>query len=357
MPEVFVMSLVSPSSNARAFFEEIVNQPDPYTYLRAIPDTYSTAPFFEEEWIDFKGNPATDNDAKKIWSKVLSGYANITDGLVIWGIDARKTAPRNIDAACGLRLIPNPHGFESKLRDWIRDATNPPVMNVEYKSYLGPTGEGFVVCLVPISPYKPHRGEFADRQYYYRAGDDFLPAEPGLLRILFYPQSNHRIWAEVEFRYEIQLLSSQQQFINHRTPNLDNKSKYGRSKLKVDVKLHNDGTATARDLYVICDANYDIRYNPGPDWDAQRGLQPRIALRATRPVHPGEVVSLFTGRLADVGIERLNSGFLPIFDKVTLDFAFYAEGSQPEYGSVEYLVDEFDLTVQSITKQCFPEFR
>src|SRR5687767_6400282 len=92
-------------SDARAYFEYIRSQPDPFSYLSDIPSSSRPTPFFEEEWLDFKGSPKDDKDAKKIWSKALSGYANITDGLVIWGVDARVTPPRNIDAACGLRLI------------------------------------------------------------------------------------------------------------------------------------------------------------------------------------------------------------------------------------------------------------
>ncbi len=168
-------------SSAKAFFEFINSKPDPFAFLSSIPDSIdSDSPFSEEEWLDFKGSPQNERDARSIWSKALSGFANITEGLIVWGMDARKTKPRGIDAACGLKLLFDPAAFESRLRDWVRDATNPPVMGVEYRSYPGPTGEGFVICLIPESGYKPHSAEWADKQYYYRAGDDFLPAQPGL---------------------------------------------------------------------------------------------------------------------------------------------------------------------------------
>src|SRR4051794_35657994 len=102
------------NSNARVWFEDLKSQADPFTYLSEIPST--SAPFFEEEWLDFKASPQNDDDARRIWSKALSGYANITDGLIVWGIDARKTAPKNIDAACGLKLVHEPSVLESKLR-------------------------------------------------------------------------------------------------------------------------------------------------------------------------------------------------------------------------------------------------
>ena len=102
------------------------------------------------------------------------------------------------------RLIPDSWRFESRLRDWIRDATNPPVMGVEYKSYPGPTGEGFVICFIPKSDHKPHRVEWASQQYYYRAGDDFLLAQPGLLRTLFYPEFNPSLRVEASLLYQLQ---------------------------------------------------------------------------------------------------------------------------------------------------------
>ena len=178
-----------PRSNAVAFFEYIQAQPDPFAYLSSLPDGTATHyPFFEEEWIDFKGQPNDDKDGKKIWSKAISAFANMNDGLIVWGIDARKLPPRDIDAASGLRLIPDPSAFESRLRDWVRDATNPPAIGIDYRSYPGPDGQGFVVCYVPESTHKPHRAEWADRRYYYRAGDDFHEAGPAMLRILFNPQ-------------------------------------------------------------------------------------------------------------------------------------------------------------------------
>ena len=111
--------MLSPLSNARLFFDDLKRQTDPFAWLSSIPN--GPDPFFEEEWIDFKGQPEDDKNAKGIWSKALSGYANLTDGIIVWGIDARPTGPRKIDAACGLRLIDDTASFESKLRDWIRE--------------------------------------------------------------------------------------------------------------------------------------------------------------------------------------------------------------------------------------------
>jgi Putative DNA-binding domain len=188
-------------SSARAFFDEISGFRDPneaFAFLAEIPSRSQS--FFEEECIDFKGHWRDENDEKKNWSKALSGYANITDGVIVWGIDARNDPVTEVDFASGLKLIPDTRILESHLRDWIRDATNPPVMGVEFKSYPGSDG-GFVVCFIPESAHKPHRAEWAQKHYYYRAEDDFLEAEPAMLRLLFYPRYSPAFSIEVSLGY------------------------------------------------------------------------------------------------------------------------------------------------------------
>src|SRR3954469_14584472 len=110
------------ASNARMHYELINSQADPFGYLADIPKR--SEPFFETEWIDFKSAPKDDNDAQRLWSRVLSGFASTNDGLLVWGINCRPTGPRKLDAPFELRLVKDPLAFEQKLRDWIRDATN-----------------------------------------------------------------------------------------------------------------------------------------------------------------------------------------------------------------------------------------
>jgi hypothetical protein len=350
-------SIVQPSqsvSSARAYFEYIRNQADPFAYLSSRPSQSQTAPFFEEEWIDFKGRPQNDKDARGIWSKALSGYANITDGLVIWGIDARKMPPRNIDAASGLRLIIDPHAFESQLRDWIRDATNPPVIGVEYQSYPGPSGQGFVVCLVPESNHKPHRAEFADKHYYYRAGDDFLPAEPGLLRTLFYPQLRPHLTVEVTLRFQ---LNPTDLAGAYRTSSFAfNKVINSPSYMYFDVVLHNTGTTTAKDTYVVVQASDGLDFHQGTDWDMRPNPRGHAAFQARRPLHPGEATELFTASFQQAfGNNTVNDGgIVPYFQKVHLRFVIYAECAQPQEIIAEFIREDLSAETGSAIKQALP---
>jgi hypothetical protein len=303
-----------PVSSARAFWDHIEAQADPFGYLKSIAD--STAPhypFFEEEWLDFKGHPNDEKDAKEKWSKALSGYANITDGLIIWGIDARKTGPRNIDAACGLRLIPDPSAFESKLRDWIRDATNPPVMGVEYQTYPGPNGEGFVVCLIQESTHKPHRAEWAKKHYYYRAGDDFLMAEPGLLRTLFFPQRSCQIRVELGLKYRLyKLVTSGHPYVYT---------------IWLTAKLLVEGSSAGRDVYLRMShkPNLKIRVAPGSDWSFRGYSNGKAGFQAIRPLHPGEEVQLLDDSETEgpFTLREIGHHLVLRFTEMLFDFEMY----------------------------------
>lgn len=347
-------------SNARAYFDHARNQPDPFRFLSAIPSPSHPDPFFEEEWIDFKGNPKDEKDARKIWSKALSGYANITDGLIVWGIDAREMPPRDIDAACGLRLIPDPVAFESKLRDWIRDATNPPVMGVEYASFPGPSTEGFVICLVPQSGHKPHRAEWADKHYYYRAGDDFLVAEPGLLRILFYPRASPRLRIEVNLRYELHPRDLADEYRdNPAFPARDHLINKGYSIIRLNARLHNDGTATAKDVYIVVQSDDQLRVAQDADWTQRTNSRGLVGLFANRPFHPGEVSEIFwvayEGRFNNWHDDAAGWKIIPIFDRVALRFLLYAEGMEPQAASVEFTRTDLTYEEMGATKTCVLE--
>jgi hypothetical protein len=302
-----------PISSARIFFDHINSQSDPFAYLSSVADPSGPqALFFEEEWLDFKGAPASDKDERKIWSKGLSGFANITDGVIVWGIDARKTQPRNIDAACGLRLIADPQAFESRLRDWIRDATNAPVTGVEYKSFPGPNGEGFVVCLIPESSYKPHRAEWADKQYYYRAGDDFLPAEPGLLRTLFFPQRSGHVDITSTLNYAITYSEMYGQ-----PPHIE---------VEFPTLLSIGGSSTGRDIYITFLGKpwVEMQIGTGQYWH-YFGYETRPAFLAMRPLHPGEKVVLFCGRSVKLrpGAVAENGQWVLKWDAMEFEFEVY----------------------------------
>jgi hypothetical protein len=131
------------------------------SFLKAMVN--SKPPTFEEEWREFKGGfsgpsskpqPLCDEKIQDLWSTTLSGFANTSGGVLVWGIDARATPSpddpeKKVDAASGLRLVPNPDAFKSRLMELHQTATDPPVVGVQIESIKDTAGDGFVVCLIP----------------------------------------------------------------------------------------------------------------------------------------------------------------------------------------------------------------
>lgn len=277
----------------------------------------------------------------------ISAYANLTDGLIVWGIDARKQPPRGIDAACGLRLIPDPLAFESKLRDWIRDATNPPVMGVEYESCPGPAGGGFVVCLVPESGHKPHRAEWAGKHYYYRAGDDFFEADPAMLRLLFHPRYNPVFSINVTLEYFYRETPHELIVV-----------------MKMRANIENTGNESADDVYVLVSTNaYDIlgRALPQPwlaagdNWRLVR-LDPNASMAlAGIPLHR-DFPFVFLRSYEWKSMPRDTGPVYtrkppPAFDDIRFDFHVYSRNASMKSFAVTFTQDDL-LNETTCTKIC-----
>jgi Schlafen, AlbA_2 len=331
---------MEPQSNARMLFDEIKGQSDRFAFLSQLPER--PEPFFEEEWIDFKGQPKDDNNAREIWSKALSGFSNTTEGLLVWGIDARKKPPRNIDAASGLRLVADCNKFESRLREWIRDATNPPVMGVEYLSVPDGDGNGFVVCLIPESSHPPHRAEYAKKHYYYRVGDDFEIAAPGFLRKLFYPQAKARLEVDVILSFE-------------RIPGAGHQA--GRARTIATVVVLNTGTATAKDVLVIIEKdtnifNYTVNQAHSSGWGPVSTRDAKGAYASLRPIHPEEQSTVLVMQTVfpfkSAPTDRRS---IPDFPQLNFSFRLYAEDLGMRIVKTCFLSDDF-FDTDEVTRRC-----
>jgi len=261
------MSLVTferPSA-AREFFLKITKASDPVAELRKLVS--ETPAMFETEWLDFKGaEKISDKEIRPIWSKALAGFGNTQGGVLIWGIDARKDKTNGIDAASGFSLVLNPASLKSRLNELHAQSTDPPVLGVEIEVYSAvSSGEGFVVCFIPESPFRPHRAEQADRQYVIRAGDDFVTASVSLLRSLFFPQSRCRLVPTLQAERE-------------------EKGDYW--KVVVTGQIANSGAATAFDTYVIVHSEPDGLTHEYEGWKTGPVLRPWHG-QALHPIHPG----------------------------------------------------------------------
>jgi hypothetical protein len=114
---------------------------------------------------------------------------------------------------------------------------------------------GFVVCYIPESPYRPHRAEYAGRNYFIRAGDDFVIPSVSLLRALLHPHARPVVTPIVQGE-----IHKQGEFEKH----------------TIQVWFANRGTTSAYDAYVIVD------YQPS---QALIGFSKDWEVIAHRPFH------------------------------------------------------------------------
>lgn len=129
--------------------------------------------------LDFKRVNRSDlsqSDDKKNLAKALSGFANSSGGLIIWGIDARKNAD-GVDCASGSIPIDNLPLFVSRLNELTGSATSPIVDRVEHKAILTEGDKGYAVTFVPESLSPPHMAKFSEDRYFKRSGDSFYRLE------------------------------------------------------------------------------------------------------------------------------------------------------------------------------------
>jgi len=118
----------------------------------------------------------TDREDRKNFAKALSGFANSSGGLVIWGVEAKKNQ-QGFDCAYGIKqIIPLPL-FMSKLNEFTGQFVNPIVEGVKHKKVVSSGDKGFAVTLIPESDAGPHMAKAGVTRYYKRSGDSFYKME------------------------------------------------------------------------------------------------------------------------------------------------------------------------------------
>lgn len=128
--------------------------------------------------LDFKtvSGASLSREDRKNLAKALSGFANSSGGLIIWGVDARKNK-EGIDCACDVREIESLQLFLSKLNEHTGQFVNPFVDGVMHKKIVTSQDRGFAVTLIPASDSGPHMAKAGEDRYYKRSGDSFRKME------------------------------------------------------------------------------------------------------------------------------------------------------------------------------------
>jgi hypothetical protein len=112
---------------------------------------------------------------KENWSKCLSGFSNSGGGVVVWGVEVR----RSDDSAKSLKPITRLSRFERSLKKSLIDTVIPFVDGVEIEAIPASEGQdiGFIKCLIPESDKTPHRAMLAGREYFKRSVEGFYRLE------------------------------------------------------------------------------------------------------------------------------------------------------------------------------------
>ena len=148
-------------------------------------------PVVESLFLDYKRVATNDfkrlhADDRKNLAKAISGFANSEGGVVIWGVDCRRTLDEG-DIPTGPMPITNPKTFRSLLSDAVSGVTIPAHGNVDNVHCLRDDGTGYVISHIPVGLNVPYRTLIKNEQeeYYMRAGSEFVLIPHAILAGLF----------------------------------------------------------------------------------------------------------------------------------------------------------------------------
>lgn len=154
----------------------------------------------EHVHLDFKtvrdGKLRSEDDKRNL-AKCLSGFANSSGGIIVWGVDARENA-QGIDCAGAAAEIASLKLFISRLNELTGEAVSPIVDGVRHKAIETAPDRGFAVTLVPETASGPHMAKLGEDRYYKRSGDSFYRMEHFDLEDMFGRRQKPRLRLIIE---------------------------------------------------------------------------------------------------------------------------------------------------------------
>jgi hypothetical protein len=225
--------------------------------------------------LDFKllnSSEFTNRDDRKNFAKAISGFANSSGGIVVWGVDCRKN-DEGVDCANKIVENENVDILLSRCNELTGTAVSPIVDGVQHKKIYSSTPKGLVVTLVPESDRGPHMAKLGEDRYYKRSGDSF---------------------------YRMEHFDIADMFGRRRRPNLV-LDYMGKRRTRIVIGIRNDGRGIAIAPYLWVKFPPDHGMNPyGSDGNGNWNLPPLISRGLTafsgttqQVIHPGTAIDVF----------------------------------------------------------------
>lgn len=117
----------------------------------------------------------SNRDDRKNFAITLSGFANSSGGIIIWGVVTAKKG--GVGCANGRKEIEPLSLFSSKLNELTGMSVSPTVEEVQHKKIETTEDKGFVATFVPESDSGPHMAKGGVDRYMKRSGDRFAKME------------------------------------------------------------------------------------------------------------------------------------------------------------------------------------
>jgi hypothetical protein len=256
--------------------------------------------------LDFKtvnDSRLTNRDDKKNFAKALSGFANSSGGIIVWGCDARKN-PSGIDCITSLNGISNAKQFLSKLNELTGMAVSPIVDRVQHKIIDGNNEKQFAVTYVPESESGPHMAKLGEDRYYKRSGDSF---------------------------YRLEHFDLEDMFGRRPKPKLDLYTKirgYGLQS-EIVVGLSNNGKASASAPYLGFSSSQPFnRSHYGLDGKMNEGMKRLLSASSGMPNRYGDGanVIIHPGMACEIAVIGLGFNPKKPTEDLTINYEIAAEG-------------------------------
>lgn len=205
--------------------------------------------------LDFKTISRSDlsaSDDRRNLAKALSGFANSSGGLIVWGVIARKARADGPDCASGLEPISDLSTFISRLNEFTGSFVRPAVEGVRHRAITIAPNSGFAITMVPESEAAPHMAMGGEGRYYKRSGSSFYPMEHFDIADMFGRRRRPRL--DIDITIAPRGSSRSGGVVEHPRP--------------IAIYVVNNGRGSARNLFASLrvSARYTISASgPGPD--------------------------------------------------------------------------------------------